>query len=69
MTLIIRRGWREKIITNRYLRPNDVEQLDILEEHLGTITVEDLTVSQARLVLAIQGPESYVFNKRLPGKE
>jgi hypothetical protein len=25
VTLIIRRGWREKIITNRYLRPNDVE--------------------------------------------
>lgn len=42
-----------------------MEILDILEEHMGgTIILNELTVSQARLVLAIQGPESPVFNKR-----
>ena len=64
VSLIVSRGWREKVVLNNYLRPNDVEFLKLLQEDMsGIIKIEKLSVSEARLILAMRGPESPIFTR------
>lgn len=62
ITLIVRKGWRDLILQHNILRVQEKQELEELTiKYQHDIPLDKISVQQARLVLALEGPTSKVF--------
>lgn len=60
--LIVRKGWRERVAQNEIEMLIEKKELQLLrEEQFSELDVNELSISNLRLVLQIEGPYSPVF--------